>query len=199
MDSAYVEIPLSGERGAGLAALVDIDDYPLVCGRSWNLLKGYAVTNITVAKNRTRTTAMHQLLTGWAMTDHDNRKRLDNRRFNLRPASLEENARNTAGWSRRASRFKGVSRNGSGWIARVYRSGVQYNLGTFKDEEEAALAYDAKARELFGEFAVLNFLSNNQAKGPIVFPARAWTTAPPNVGSWAAPRLTSTGLPLTST
>jgi len=39
------------------------------------------------------------------------------------------------------------------WVVQANRK----YLGRFTDEKAAALAYDAAAREYFGEFAVLNF------------------------------------------
>ncbi|KKM22422.1 hypothetical protein LCGC14_1625440, partial [marine sediment metagenome] len=41
--------------------------------------------------------------------------------------------------------------------AKITRNAKNYFLGRFDNEIEAAKAYDAKARELFGEFALLNF------------------------------------------
>jgi len=35
--------------------------------------------------------------------------------------------------------------------------GKRYNVGHFDTEIDAALAYDRKARELFGSYAYLNF------------------------------------------
>lgn len=59
------------------------------------------------------------------------------------------------------SRFKGVGRHEPGarkqWFARISPGGKPISLGSFQTEEEAARAYDAKARELFGEFAKTNF------------------------------------------
>ena len=71
----------------------------------------------------------------------------------------------TDAWSRpprpgSRSGFKGVNWSGTKthtWQARIMRNGKRVFLGNFDTPEEAARAYDAAARELFGEFARLNF------------------------------------------
>jgi hypothetical protein len=43
------------------------------------------------------------------------------------------------------------------WQARITIDRKQHHIGTFDTPEEAARAYDARALEAFGSFAVLNF------------------------------------------
>jgi hypothetical protein len=45
---------------------------------------------------------------------------------------------------------------------------VQINLGRFDSEIEAALAYDRKALEIWGEFARLNFPPMNRRRSDAV-------------------------------
>ncbi|MCI0676359.1 MAG: hypothetical protein L0Y42_11375, partial [Phycisphaerales bacterium] len=73
------------------------------------------------------------------------------------------------------SRFKGVFwETWSGkWRARIKAQGKDYSLGRFHDEIDAAEAYDAAARVLFGEHAWLNFPDDCQQEAVKAMPVRA--------------------------
>jgi len=58
------------------------------------------------------------------------------------------------------SRFRGVYRCGKRWKAQLQSHGVQFYLGMFDTEEEAALAYDRKAKEEKGGKSISNFEIN---------------------------------------
>ena len=90
--------------------------------------------------------------------DHVNRNGLDNRKSNLRKATRSNqmaNARKRKG--ELTSKFKGVCWTRRRWQSNITVNGKQIYLGRFKDETEAALAYDTAAKEHFGEYAKTNF------------------------------------------
>lgn len=88
--------------------------------------------------------------------DHIDRDRANNRIENLRPSDHSQNAANRIAW--RSGCFKGVSRPACGkYQARIGFNGKLIPLGTYATEEGAARAYDDMAKELFGEYANLNF------------------------------------------
>jgi hypothetical protein len=155
------EIPLT----KGGVALVDDEDFALVNQYKWQLLdhgkRQYAFTTYSV-KNRTKHIYMHRLIMGFPKgkeIDHINFNGLDNRRStNLRVCSKSQNHFNIRK-SISFSRFKGVSWDpvNEKWYARIKINGKGKFLGRHSSEEEAAIAYDNMARELIGEFAILNF------------------------------------------
>jgi DNA-directed RNA polymerase specialized sigma24 family protein len=54
-------------------------------------------------------------------------------------------------------RFTGIQREGRKWYAQVRHGDLRIKLGGFDSASDAAKAYDAKAKELFGASAKLNF------------------------------------------
>ena len=60
------------------------------------------------------------------------------------------------------SRFRGVYKCGKRWKAQLQSQGVQFYLGTFDSEDEAAKAYDRKARDEKGEKGQTNFDDNGE-------------------------------------
>jgi hypothetical protein len=107
------------------------------------------------------------------LVDHENGKGLDNRRSNLRFATHRENATNvTSSKRQKLGGYKGVTWNkaASKWQASICGGEIKSNgkrrqlyLGVFTDPVAAARAYDAKALEVFGPFASLNF-ENEEAQ-----------------------------------
>lgn len=89
------------------------------------------------------------------IVDHANRDPLDCRKANLRLASRSQNAANAR--IRGRVPFRGVSRNGRKFEARITVNRVAHRLGRFTTARDAARAYDEAARRFFGEFAALNF------------------------------------------
>ena len=86
--------------------------------------------------------------------DHKDRDRLNNRIDNLRECTRSQNQSNRV--YKNASGFRGVHANKNKWAARISYNGKWLHIGTFATKEAAAAAYNAKAKELVGEFAMLN-------------------------------------------
>lgn len=102
---------------------------------------------------------LHRLIIGakpGQVVDHINGNGLDNRLSNLRIVTTQQNLLNRRPAGNR--RFKGVYQvSAHSYRARLSLGATRYELGSFPTEKLAALAYDEKAKEVFGEFARLNF------------------------------------------
>lgn len=83
--------------------------------------------------------------------------KLDCRRANLRICSRAAQYANMPIDDTNTSGYKGVAQTGGKYEARIWNEGKREFLGRFATVEEAARAYDARARELFGELARHNF------------------------------------------
>lgn len=158
------QIPLT----QGQVAIVDDEDFERVnqfkwCAQ-WNKYTKsyYAVKNTTIAKGKRIIEGMHCFIIGVSdgkQVDHIDHDTLFNVRQNLRECTNRQNQCNQKKHAGCSSQYKGVcwQKRGRRWMAQIGNDSHHLYLGIFKNEVDAARAYDAKARELFGEFSYLNF------------------------------------------
>ena len=157
--SDRVEIPLT----QGYVAIVDSEDAEAVLAFRWHArpcARGvYAGRNTRRPDGRRAPQLLHTFLTGWSYVDHRNGDGLDNRRANLRETTRAENMRNRRRNLNSTSGYKGVGwhKVAQKWWASIQADGRRRHIGLYPTAEEAALAYDAAARDLHGEYATLNF------------------------------------------
>lgn len=147
-------------------AIVD-DEFEWLLVLKWDLhvdgSRKYARTRMTVNGIR-KSVSMHRLiiqetfgLTKEECVDHRSGYSLDNRRENLRKCTRSQNCQNQRKRKNCSSQYKGVYFDKS-LIKKQWRAHISSkHIGCYHTEIEAAVAYDAKAVEQFGEFARLNF------------------------------------------
>jgi hypothetical protein len=87
------------------------------------------------------------------IVDHVDGNPRNDRLWNLRAATMAQNARNTRSYNRTG--FKGVvfERRRNRWRAGIQVDGRKISLGYFRDPAEAHAAYVEAAKKHFGEFA----------------------------------------------
>lgn len=151
---SHIGVPLSN----GMVAFVDHEDRAVVEGWNWTAIVQpngvYAMRSIPGPGKL----YLHAAILG-AWSDHRDGNPLDCRRGNLRPATVAQNAHNRRKGRANTSGYKGVSfrRDRGTWLACIRKDDHLLKIGTFSSPVLAAIAYDDKAAELFGEFARLNF------------------------------------------
>ena len=151
------EIPLT----QGKVALVDDADYESLAQHKWFAQR---ILHHWYAVRRGGRTYMHReiLKPGpGEQCDHVDGNGLNNLRSNLRrctPSQNQQNRRKQVGTknSLKGTRFHPRGR-AKPWSASIWCWDGHHSLGYYATEEEAARAYDAAAREKFGEFALCNF------------------------------------------
>lgn len=146
------------ELTQGKQTIVDDEDYESVSQWSWHYNGGYAVRCPVKGHKRT---FLHRFIMNTPdgkETDHINGDKLDNRKENLRICNVSQNAANRKVQNNNSG-YKGVHYRRNKWEAHIKINGKLIDLGRHPTPEDAALAYNKKATEIFGEFAKLNEVS----------------------------------------
>jgi hypothetical protein len=148
----------------GGVALVDDADFKMLFEYRWYFNLGYARGYKKTDKKR-KLIYMHRLLLNpkkALVVDHIDRNKLNNQRNNLRICTRVGNLMNSLKRKNNTSGFKGVHMNKKGgksvWRARLKKDRKEIFIGYFENKKDAALAYNIKVKELFGEVAYQNQL-----------------------------------------
>ena len=177
------ELIIESPKHGRLVVLYDAEDEDKVSAHKWSVVpkstireynQFYVMASIPHPDGNKRKTTirLHRLIMDTPIgmeTDHINGNGLDNRKSNLRVCTKSENQRNRGAHVNNTSGYKGVvymkkskrmkNPYKKPWRARIGSEGrgKKLNIGHYATKEEAARAYDAKAKELHGEYAYLNF------------------------------------------
>lgn len=144
----------------GQFAIVDDEDFAWLSQWKWFARKVrntfYAARSVR-ENGKKRFIHMHRLVNNTPdglLTDHKNGDGLDNRRENLRDATLSQNAGNVGPRPQGTTSVKGIyfDKARGQWAADIQYEKKRTRLGRFQTQAAAMAAYDTAAKRLFGQF-----------------------------------------------
>lgn len=146
--------------------LVDDEDYEWILAMGSVAATPYGYANMYIRGSKPRTQKhLHRVIferynidIEGKDIDHINMNKMDNRKENLRVCSRSQNKGNVKKprGKKNASQYKGVTLGYGKWRTLITKDGHVESLSTYETERQAAIAYDIRAKELFGEFAQIN-------------------------------------------
>lgn len=149
---------------------IDADHLRWLVSYKWRLdTHGYPTTSVfDVTARKSTNLLLHRMVTNapkGVVVDHRRRNVLDARRCMLRFANYAQNSANRRRLRRKLSaKYRGVTKHKTGrWQAQCKHADRNYYLGLFDTQEEAARAYNEKARRVWGPFALLNRIPERKA------------------------------------
>lgn len=154
-DITYMSV---GQKEVGC---IDTDMVDKVSQYRWRSMnKYYAYRNYKVNGKRKRE-YLHNFLTDCPddkEVDHINLNGFDNRLANLRVCTHQQNSFNVPPRKKNRSGYRGVHFHPQSgmWRAIIGHNGIRIDLSLYRTKEDAAKAWNAKAKELYGEHAWLN-------------------------------------------
>lgn len=145
----------------GQFAIVDSEDYPQLSKFIWFAESAHN-TYYAVRKQNGKSIKRHRHITNAPpdlVVDHIDHNGLNNQKTNLRLCTFAQNAKNIKSAAKKTSIYKGVHwhKNQKKWAAQITCDKKAHHLGYFKNQIQAAKAYDNAAKKLHKEFASLNF------------------------------------------
>ncbi len=145
----------------GRFAIVDAGDYDWLNQYKWHAFVRQKKWLYAACQIKRKKIFMHRLIMKPPpdmFIDHIDGNGLNNKRENLRICTPRQNAYNRKGKSQ-GSKYKGImwNKRTRKWVTQIKHCDKAMQIGSFNNQIDAAKAYDKKAKELFGEFAYLNF------------------------------------------
>lgn len=153
------------------SAMVDDGDYEWLNQFTWSVQfdtnTHYAVRATSRRLGKQKKIKMHREILGISDSkikiDHIDHNGLNNQRCNIRYSTCSQNSMNKRKNKNASSKYMGVylirRKKCIRYGAFIQHNRISHSVGIFETEIEAAKARDIKAKELFGEFANLNFKS----------------------------------------
>lgn len=159
---------------SGKYTKVDDDNYEYLNQFKWRWRKLtnslYVYRMYYIGNGKYKHESMHRIIMNAPKgmdVDHIDHNGLNNQKSNLRIVTRSQNMMNTKKIQKnKSSKYKGVVwfKPIKKWQVRIMINYKYISIGYFDSEDEAGLAYNKKAQELYGEYAYYNKIKKDGVK-----------------------------------